>query len=112
MRLIKKMRKQDAVYWHPIGQNQFGEYDYDLPVQIKCRWEDEVVTSIDVSGREVIFYYTIYVDRDVAQDGMLLLGKLEDLTVPLPPHSTAKKVRRFEKLPDLRVKDYLRTAFL
>lgn len=114
MRILRTMLRQDAIYWHPRKRDQFGNIkEYELPVDIKCRWEDELVNGIDQDGRETVFMSTVDVDRDVVIEGMLLEGLVKDLLGPLPPPE-AKKIRKFERLGTLKrpKTQKLRTAYL
>ena len=112
MRLLKKMRKQDAVYWPRRTEDQYSEKAYELPIDLKVRWEDEYVQSFDEEGRETIFTSTVFVDRDMEVGDRIMLGTAIDLTGPLPPPSEAKEVRKFERVPTLNAKDFLRVVYL
>ena len=115
MSLIKRVRKQWAVYWEPNGGvYQYGVQLYHPSEEIKVRWEDELVNVVDLGGREVVYQSMIYVGQDVKVDGVLFKGQLADLDDPSasPPTGDAKKIRRFEKMPDLRNKEQLRIAYL
>lgn len=111
MKLLVKMLKQIAVYWKPkrnldgiLITDQYANVEYELPIEIMVRWEDEVVNGIDVDGREIVFMATVYSDRTLEVDGMLLLGEIAGLKGPLPPPSQAKKIRRVEAVTTLRAK--------
>ncbi len=110
-RILEKMLRQKAVYWEPIWRDQFGDLLYDSPVEIKCRWEDELVNVVDAAGREQVFEALVYTDRDVKIEGLLFLGTEGDLEGAEPPQA-AKRIRRFEKLPTLKADKFLRTAYL
>lgn len=115
MGILTRMRKQDAVYWAPYRRNSYGEMEYHQPEEIKVTWFDEFVQGIDREGRETVFEATVFVGvledgSDVKLDGMLFLGKLEDLDGPLPPPHNAKKIRKFTKIP--KRKEFLRVASL
>ena len=121
MSIITSMRKQTAVYW-PLGSEDSGGSDWDsygkplyaTPVQISCRWEDVAKEFIGKQGTTEISKSIVYVDRDVRVGGVLLLSLLanvSDLTTP-KNNDGAWEIRRFDKLPNLRNTESLRTAYL
>jgi len=121
MGIITKMRKQKAVYWPP-GSDVSGGLDYDDygkplyadPVEIDCRWEDVAQEFVDTRNEITFSQAIVYVDRDVGLRGVLMLGTLADVTDLDDPKSNenAWEIRRFDKLPNLRNTEYLRTAYL
>jgi hypothetical protein len=104
------MRKQNAVYWEPAGRNKHGEEEYTAPVDIKCRWEDEMTQGFPLEGKETVFATMVYVDRVVKIGGLLRKGKIEDLKAPMPPPEDARRILHFEEIPDLRNKRQLLIA--
>ena len=65
MGIIKRMRKQNAVYWPFVSINQFGEKSVGDPVQIKVRWEDKNEEFLDTQGQIQMSKAIVYVDRDI-----------------------------------------------
>lgn len=112
MRLLTKMLKQKAIYWDLRGMDQYGEAVLELPVDIKCRWEDELEQGLDIQGTETTFTSTVYTDRDVKVGGVIMLGEVKDLEGPLPPPEDAHRIRRFDKIPTIRANQFLRTVKL
>ena len=115
------MLKMTCVYWPPGGEDS-GGFDFDdygkplyaTPVQIKCRWEDKAEEFLNSDGTREISNSVVYVDRDVRVGGVLLLDSLanvSDLTVP-KNNDGAWEIKRFDKLPNLRNTEFLRTAYL
>lgn len=122
MGIITKMRKQTAVYWPPESSESAGD-DFDnygqpqvslSPVQIMCRWEDVTEEFIDVAGTRQLSRARVYVDRDVEVGGILMLGELADIAdaTNIKENDGAWEIRRFEKLPNLKATEFLRTVFL
>jgi hypothetical protein len=115
------MRKQTAVYWPP-GSEETGGADYDgyghplfaSPVEISCRWEDIVQEFVDSENETRFSQSIVYTDRDVKLRGVLMLGTLNDVTDLDNPKENegAWEIRRFDKLPNLRNTEILRTAYL
>ena len=121
MSIIKRMRKQKAVYWAPESAESAGD-DFDNygqpqvtdPVVIDCRWEEVSEEFIDAQGTRQISRAKVYVDRDIIVGGILMLGVLGDITDESNPkeNENAWEIRRFDKLPNLKATEYLRAAIL
>lgn len=115
------MRKQTAVYW-ALGSADSGGKDFDAhgqpiytdPVQIKCRWDDVSEEYIDAKGTKRISRSKVYVDRDVDVGGVLMLGVLTDVDPSKRPNENegAEEIKRLDKMPNLKAKEFLRTAYL
>lgn len=114
MRILTRMLRQKCIYWEPEGDvNQFGARKFLLPVEIKCRWEDVGEELLQDDAKEKVFDATIFVDRDVVEGGLLMLGTLSDLTSADPPKSIlSKRIRKFEKIPTMKGTKFLRVAYL
>ena len=117
MRLITKMLKQYAVYW-PLSATEldkFGQPTYGTAVEIKCRWQDQSEEYLDYNGVRKISKAKVYVASDVDVGGVLWQGRLTAVptstTVP-KKNAGAFEIQRFDKMPDLKVRKYLRTAYL
>ncbi len=122
MSVISRMRKQTCVYWALRGvesggedYDEFGQPQYTDPVQLACRWEVKTVEFLSPQGTQELSNAVVYVDQDVDVGGVLMLGELTDidssLTVPKQNEETWE-IRRFEKLPNFRNTEFLRTVFL
>lgn len=121
MSIITKMLKGVCVYW-PLKSNESGEVAYDnygqpqhtSPIEIKCRWEDVAVEFIDTKGTTQISKAMVYVESDVELGGMLFRGELTDVTDQDNPRENngAWEIKRFDKLPNFKETEYLRTAYL
>ena len=114
MGIITKMRKQTAIYWASNGIDEYGQPEYALPVDIDCRWEDAHEEFIDGEGTRQVSQAIVYVDRDMEVGSVLKLGVIDSGTDESNPKNNddAFEVRRFEKLPNLKNTEYLRTAIL
>jgi hypothetical protein len=115
MSLITKMRKQKAVYWPPsTRRDQYGRPIAEAAVEIDCRWEDRTDEFITTTGERQLSNALVYVDRDIVLGGVLLLGTLDtvmDITDP-KNNEGAFEVLRFDKMPNLKGTEFLRTAYL
>lgn len=114
MSLIKRMRKQDAVWWKRNPEpDRFGNFSFDPPVAIRCRWDDSLVEFLDAQGERRISRSVVYVDRlmtpgDMLREGEMLSDEPED---PLSI-TTAYEIKRFDKNPNIKASESLLTAFI
>lgn len=121
MGIITRMRKQICVYWGlqssesgGLDYDEYGQPVYTDPIELECRWEDRSEEFIDPSGTRMTSAAVVYVDQDVDVGGVLMLGELEDITDESIPKENegAHEIRAFNKLPNLRATEFLRTAYL
>lgn len=115
------MRKQVAVYWALEGSesggddyDNFGQPQYTTPIEIKCRWEAKIEEFVNASGTRILSNAIVYVDQDVDVGGVLMLGELTDITDSEVPkeNDNAWEIQRFDNLPNLKVTEFLKTAYL
>lgn len=71
MTIIKKMLKERAFYWEPIGSDENGRAIWETPIEIKCRWEDSAEEYMDRLGRSQTSNAMVYVDRELKEGGFL-----------------------------------------
>lgn len=114
MRILDRMRRQQAVYWPPDVPGDDGTRTFAAPVQLRVRWEDKVQEVTDETGTTFVSKSTVYTGEDVATGGAIMLGTLFDVTDAADPfaHAGAVEIKRFDKFPTLRADDFLRTARL
>lgn len=109
--IITKMLKQTAIYWAPSGTDKHGGPTWGAPVELLCRWEDRSEEFLDSKGERRQSSAVVYVSADVEVRGMLKLGELTSGT-GAPRAEGASEIERFDKLPDFRARQFLRTAYL
>lgn len=112
MSLIKRMRKQYAVYWPPSENDDFGQPIPQEPIEIRCRWEDVQEEYQDLKGEKHVSNAIVYVDRELEIDGYLWEGKLSELESEEPVEAGAYEIKKVNKLPNLRATEFLRTVIL
>ncbi len=121
MSIITRMLKQTAVYWALASGDDVSYDDYGQPivtiadpVEIDCRWEDVNEEFIAADGTKQVSRAVVYVSEDVAVGGILMLGTEDDITdsVNIKENVGAYEVRKFDKLPNFRATEHLRTAYL
>lgn len=127
MSLINRMRKQNAIYWPPSTLDNYGrpasgtlvELVLDGSTNYRVRWEDKIETFVNQQGTTQVSNAVVYVPllpdgSEIAVGGYLWLGDRGDLTDEAVPLNNpgAYEIRRFDKLPNLKVTETLRTAYL
>lgn len=113
MSIITKVLVQTAVYWAPGPLDKFGKSAFLAPVQLDCRWEDVSTEQINAEGTRIASKAKVMVSEDVEVGGMLALTDLESLTDPLNPRAAGGwEILTFNKTPNMRATEYVRTAFL
>lgn len=113
MSIIKRMRKQKAVWWERLDPDRYGSYSFAEPVEISCRWDDSGSEYRTVKGQVEISQATVYPDRVLRQGDKLRKGPIET-DEPLDPKTVANsfEVQRFEETPNLKNTETLYTAHL
>ena len=124
MSLITRMLKQRAAYWAPSTRSDdFGNPIFESPAVVKCRWEDVHENFMDDEGNQTVSNAKVYVDQDLQTRGYLrrlkdanersgVREEIEDLDPSPLNNEEVYTIRKFEKLPDRKAKEYLRTAML
>ena len=115
MSIITKMLKGTAVYWAPIGRDKYGQPTWtSSPVQIKVRWQDVHEEFMDAEGDRQISIAKVFVGQDVVVKGVLLRGDLTSSVDQDDPKANddAWEIRKFNRLPNFKETEFLRTAFL
>lgn len=122
MGIITRMRKQTAVYWPlasvdsgGVAADDYGVPEVTNPFEISVRWEDRNEEFLDATQTRQLSNAIVFVDRDVDVGGILMLGVLTDVVAGADvkdKNRTAFEIKRYDKLPNLRATEFLRTAFL
>lgn len=119
MSLIDRMRKQVAVYWPPSAPDAFGQPTWGSPVELRVRWEDVSKEFISDQGSVSMSNALVYVPEvsagvECLPRGVLMLGELDSSVNTDDPKANegAWEIKRFDKLPTINAKRFLRTCFL
>lgn len=118
MSIITRVLKQTAVYWAPTGVDSDGQPTHALPITLNVRWDDitEQFSLREESAEDEIQFSLakVMVSQDVEVKGMLFLGALAVTDDPDDPRSIrrAYEIRKFEKIPNFRATEFVRTAIL
>lgn len=113
MSVIKKMRKQTAVYWARTTSDHYGRFSYQPPVEVKCRWDDTIQEFVNATGEKQASRAVAYVDTIMVPGDRIKRGVLETDT-PLDPLSIddAFEIRRFDQIPNFRATETLLVAYM
>lgn len=121
MSLITRMLKQTCVYWPPasedtagVANDEFGQPEFGVAVELACRWEDVTEQFISADRSMQASKSKVYVASDVSVGGVLCKGTLTTMTSLIDPklNDGAGEILGFNSLPNIRVTEYLRIAYL
>ena len=113
MSVIKRMRRQRAIYWEKLTPDHHGRNRYAEPVEIACRWEEGTSDFRTAGGTALMFTATIYVDRPMKIGDKLKRGTLESDTPSNPDEvDKAYTIQRYSEIPNLRNTETLLTAYV
>lgn len=120
MGIISTMRRQKAVYWpfltdssQRVLHTAYGKQQFDLPVEIDCRWEDVSEQYLDSQGNIRISKSVVYADRLMDAGEYLMLGSLSDVADNDPlKNPNAFEIKRFDSIPNLKNTEILLMAYL
>lgn len=114
MALLDRIRKQDAVFWPSEGVDSFGNPTYGDAQDIKVRWEDVHEEFINEEGARTISNAIVFVGIEMEPGDLLRKGTVAELEpgIPANEQTGAFSIEKFESIPDLRAKKFLRRAIL
>lgn len=105
-----QLRSQDTVYWAYSGIDRNGEPTVAAAVDIVTRWEQVLDEQIGEDGTPIATNATAIVNQDIAIGSILRLGTVA--TLPSPVTGGLMEVVNFEKIPDVKGRNYQRTVTL
>jgi len=110
---VRAMR-QRCVYWAPSTLDDFGKPTWHTPVEIDCRWTDEIEEFINPLGERELSRAKLIVDRDLEIKGVVWLGELVDVVDAIVPKNNpnAWEILQTKKTPNFRGNKYLRQVYL
>ncbi len=104
---------QDAVYWAPIGPDQFGDQNFAVGIAIKCRWENNLEQFLNIQGEDDVSNAQVFVAIDMKLGGALWLGNIKAADKYEPTNNLGYQlIRRYDKIPTLHGNDYERKVYL
>lgn len=111
MTWLTKNLKQVVTLWETNGTfDANGQPNFNAPIQITARWEDEEVTVKNSRGEEKEAKTAVYIDRTIQEGSYLFLGS----SVSADPRTVAgaRPVTAFSSVPSLDATKFERIAFL
>lgn len=100
---MRVARNQNAIYWAPTVADAYGRMALAAPVQITCRWEDNMELFINMEGQEVRSAAVVYPSQAVLTEGFLCQGLVADLPSDDSPESAgALKIQATQCSPGVR----------
>jgi hypothetical protein len=114
MSLLKKIRRQDAVYWEAFAQNRSGEYLFQPGIDVKVRWEETFGIVYNALGESVNFTSRIFVDRVMPRGSKLLKDSTtSDLDQLGTPDPLARNIKQFKDIPQKSpIKEHILIAYV
>lgn len=115
MSIYSKITRYDtATYWEPDSVDASGQKTYLAPREIECRWDDEQTMFRSKNDKDETSRSVVYVQEDLALDGVLLHGTLANVTDDDDPFANvgAFEIQAFSKIGNIRQTKFLRRAFL
>jgi hypothetical protein len=124
MSVISRMRKQNALYWEAISlePDRYGQFTYEAPVMITCRWDDVNELSLKPDGTEFTTQSKVYVESVDTKPGDYLrqtdtavevdeIALLTSETIPQNNEDT-HRIEAVDKNPNFKGTETLVTAKL
>lgn len=111
---IGRKRKDWAVYWAPDAADRYGKPGFAEPAEIRVRWEETQIEFVNKEGRTEISNAQVLVDQDLELGGILMKGRLTDITSPLQPfeNGDAYEIRGWEDVGSIRNTSRSRVAIV
>lgn len=103
--------REDITHWVNEGSDGVGGYSFATPVILKGRWEGRTELIRDATGREVVSSARVFLGVDVETEDYLAQGDLTSTANPTTL-TDAFRIKRFDRITDLRNVATLRRAFL
>ena len=115
MGIETSMLVETAVYWAPDSPDAYGQPTFAEPVEIAVRWETDNQEFVGPDGEQEVSKAVVYSGVDLAENGVLLYGKLTESVDQDDPFANAgaHRIRRFQSVPFLKkVTRRVRIAYL
>ncbi len=89
MSLITRCQRQKAVYWGPLGRDEYGTRTHQTGVELTCRWSSETELVVLQDGSTYKPKHTIITQFLLSVGGLLWLGSLSDWDGEDPPKESS-----------------------
>ena len=107
-------RKQPLIVWEKKpNSTEFGESQFEAPVEILCRWDGTVEQSISALLGDVKVSATVYPDHELKEGDFVMQGSLSELEPDANPLTTknATEIQKFMKIPNFGASKFLLIAY-
>lgn len=114
MGVVRKMRKQYAVYWERTGNDRHGNPKFAEATEVRCRWSEKQEEYRDADGVQRFGESGVFVDRSMPLGSWLWKGRIadvENLTTP-EQNEKAGRIVYFKEVPNLKNTETLFKAVL
>lgn len=108
MSYINDMLTEQATYWEPTGEDEFGNTTFSEPQTIDVRWEDKSELFKDEQGNEVVSNAVIYTLEDLQLEGYLYKG----VTSESSTNVNAREIRQLKETPNVEANQNLHKVWL
>lgn len=98
-----------AVYWAFSSLDMHGQPTVSAATELDVRWEHGLAQEITPQTNPQSVDATVWVKQDVTVQSVMWLGALTDLPSPV---TDVLEVIEFQKIPDIKGRDYERVALL
>ena len=113
MSVIKKMRKQKAVWWARGAMDTYGAFTFAAPVEIACRWDGSGAEFRNSQGQTGFSNAVVYLDRVMKAGDKLWEGAMDSNTPESPSDLVdAFEIQKFDRTPNFKATEFLYTAYL
>ena len=113
MSVIKRMRKQKAVWWARGAVDIYGAFEFALPVEVACRWDGAGSEFRNAKGQTEMSDAVVYPDRVMGLGDKLQQGEIDSETPESPLGLTdAFEIKKFDVTPNFKATENLYTAYL
>ena len=113
MSFITKNHNQLITYWAKTStKDKFGNPTWNSPVILRGRWEDINELFVDIDGNEVVANAKIFLGVDVVVGDYLMNRVFESGETDPTVTGGAFRIRKFQKTPDLKGRQFERVAFV
>ncbi len=112
MGIIKRMRREKAVYWPPTVAGSDGRPGFGTAVEMDVRWTDTAVNFMDDEGNSKTSKAVVFCDRVCLLRGYLWRGAIAGAPADPRVDRACIEIRGFKQVKNLRYTETLYKAFL
>ncbi len=112
MSLIKKIRKQEILYWNEGIIDKYGEYAFDVPILVKARVDSSTDEFSDDTNKKIIASKKFYLPLEL-KPGTYLSEDISLIAETKPDvNSSCNKVIKNKVTPNIRYTETLYVSYV